>query len=146
MISRFDFVNLENTVMRWLKFNFVGAVGIGVQLVVLSILTSGLGLDYMIATAVAVETAVIHNFLWHERFTWLDRANGTRRDMFGRLARFNLSTGLISIIGNLLLMRLLVGHFHFHYMMANVLAIGTCALANFLVSDQFVFRKVRSDE
>ena len=51
MISRFDFVNLENTVMRWLKFNFVGAVGIGVQLVVLSILTSGLGLDYMIATA-----------------------------------------------------------------------------------------------
>lgn len=132
--------------MRLLKFNFVGAVGILVQLVALSILKSGLGLDYMVATALAVETAVVHNFLWHERFTWLDRTTGTRRDMFGRLARFNLSTGLISIVGNLMLMRTLVGHFHFHYMMANMLAIGTCALANFLVSDQFVFRKVRSED
>ncbi|HET8667803.1 MAG TPA: GtrA family protein [Terriglobales bacterium] len=145
MNSRFDFTNWEQTVIRWLKFNFVGAVGIIVQLVVLSILKSGLGLDYLAATALAVETAVIHNFLWHERFTWLDRITGTRRDMFGRLARFNLTTGLISILGNLLLMRTLVGHFHVNYMMANILAIGTCALANFLVSDQFVFRKLHSE-
>jgi putative flippase GtrA len=143
--SRFDFEKWEETVVRWLKFNFVGAVGIVVQLVALSILKSGLGLDYMVATALAVETAVIHNFLWHERFTWLERSVGTRRDMLGRLARFNLSTGLISIVGNLLLMRALVGHFRFNYMLANILAIGTCALANFLVSDQFVFRKVRSE-
>lgn len=145
MRSRFHFENFEKTVVRCLKFNFVGAVGIIVQLVVLSILTSGLKLDYMVATAVAVEIAVVHNFLWHERFTWLDRKSGTRRDQFVRLARFNLTTGLISIIGNLLLMRLLVGHFHFQPIIANLIAIGTCALANFLVSDQFVFRKVHSD-
>lgn len=143
MSSRFDFESWETTVVRWLKFNFVGAIGIFVQLIALSILKSALGLDYMIATALAVETAVIHNFLWHERFTWTERCVGSRRDMFLRLARFNLSTGLISILGNLLLMRALVGHLHFHYMLANMVAIGTCSLVNFLVSDQVVFRKLR---
>ena len=58
---------------RWLKFNFVGALGIGVQLAALATLTT-LGLRYLAATALAVETAVVHNFLWHERMTWRDRA------------------------------------------------------------------------
>ena len=60
---------------RWLKFNFVGAVGVGVQLAMLALLVSGLGLGYMVATALAVETAVLHNFVWHERFTWADRTS-----------------------------------------------------------------------
>lgn len=143
MSSRFDFGDWETTVVRWLKFNFVGAIGIGVQLVALSLYKSVLGMDYLLATGLAVETAVIHNFLWHERFTWTERCVGSRRDMFLRLARFNLSTGLISILGNLLLMRILVGHLHFHYMLANMVAIGTCSLANFLVSDHVVFRNLR---
>lgn len=137
------FADWETTVIRWLKFNFVGAVGIIVQLIALTILKSGLGLHYLLATGLAVETAVIHNFLWHERFTWLDRKTGGRNEMLLRLVRFNLSTGLISIVGNLVLMKALVGHLRLNYLLANIVAIGTCALLNFLVSDQFVFRKLR---
>lgn len=59
----------QTTVERWLKFNAVGGIGIGVQLVVLAGLKSGLELNYLLATAVAVEVAVLHNFFWHERFT-----------------------------------------------------------------------------
>ncbi len=138
------FAEWESTVIRWLKFNFVGAVGILVQLIALTILKSGLGMHYLVATGLAVETAVIHNFLWHERFTWLDRKTGGRSATISRLVRFNLSTGLISIMGNLLLMRALVGHLRVNYLFANMVAIGTCALLNFLVSDQFVFRKLRA--
>lgn len=139
------FAEWEATVIRWLKFNFVGAVGIVVQLIALTLLKSGLGLHYLVATALAVETAVIHNFLWHERFTWLDRKTGGRNEMLLRLVRFNLSTGLISILGNLVLMKALVGHLHLNYLFSNIVAIGTCALLNFLVSDQFVFRKLRPE-
>ena len=53
--------------IRWLKFNFVGGIGIGVQLVVLTALKSGLHFNYLLATVLAVEAAVIHNFIWHER-------------------------------------------------------------------------------
>jgi hypothetical protein len=61
-------------VARWLKFNAVGGIGIGVQLAALAILKSVLHVDYLAATASAVEAAILHNFFWHERFTWADRA------------------------------------------------------------------------
>ncbi len=127
-------------VRHWLKFNAVGAIGIGVQLGALTLLTGGLGIDYLPATALAVEAAVLHNFLWHERWTWAERAAGrTWRTSLARLLRFNLSTGLISIGGNLLLMRLLVGGLGVHFLVANLLTITACSVANFLVSDRLVF-------
>ena len=64
----------RSTAMRWLKFNLVGGIGIAVQLLILVVLKAGLHFNYLIATALAVEIAVIHNFLWHERFTWADRS------------------------------------------------------------------------
>ncbi len=124
---------------RWLKFNLVGAIGIVVQLGVLTLLTS-LGLDYMLATAAAVEAAVLHNFLWHERFTWSDRSSRTSRNSARRLLHFNLTTGAVSIGGNLLLMRLLVDQAHLAPFFANLLSIAGCSLVNFLVSDRWVFR------
>jgi len=126
------------TGMRWLKFNAVGAGGIAVQLAVLALLKSGLRLDYLVATALGVEAAVIHNYLWHERFTWADRATG---NSWARLAKFNLTTGMFSILGNLLVMKLLVGGAHWNYLVANILTIATCSILNFLVSDRFVFEE-----
>jgi hypothetical protein len=46
-------------------------MGIVVQFVMLAALTA-LRIDYLAATALAVESAVIHNFLWHCRYTWRD--------------------------------------------------------------------------
>lgn len=130
----------RNTGRRWLKFNLVGAIGIGVQLGVLALLRGGLGMDYLLATALAVEAAVVHNFIWHERFTWADRGSLTLAQSLGRLLRFNLTTGAVSIAGNLVLMRLLVGGAGLPFLPANLLSIAGCSLANFLLSDRVVFR------
>jgi len=124
--------------IRWLKFNAVGAIGIVVQLAVLTILKSGLGINYLLATAIAVETAVLHNFFWHERFTWPDRKS---RAPFKRLAKFNLTNGAISILGNMGFMKVLVGGLGMNYFLANLLSIAICSLMNFLVSDVFVFSR-----
>jgi putative flippase GtrA len=128
--------------IRWLKFNFVGALGILVQLGVLALLVSGLRVPYLAATAVAVETAVLHNFVWHERFTWKDRTGRrTARQVAGRLVRFHAGNGAISLAGNLLLMRFFVGTLHLPYLPANIITIGICAFLNFAASEWFVFRK-----
>jgi putative flippase GtrA len=124
--------------IRWLKFNLVGGIGIVVQLAVLTALKSGLHFNYLLATSLAVETAVIHNFIWHERFTWKDREKTTSSSI--RFTKFNLTNGLLSIAGNLLVMKLLAGFFHFNYLAGNLIAITLCSLANFLVSDRFVFQ------
>ena len=124
------------TGLRWLKFNFVGGIGIAVQLVVLTALKSGLHLDYLVATGLAVEVAGIHNFLWHERFTWADRG---AEASFVRFLKFNLTTGLFSILGNLVMMNVLVGAGKLNYVVANMITIAACSVVNFVVSDSFVF-------
>jgi len=122
-----------------MKFNAVGGIGIVVQLVALAVFRSLLKLDYLLATGLAVEMAVIHNFLWHERFTWADRPATRPVQSLVRLAKFNASNGVVSIVGNLVMMRLLVGELKFNYVASNIAAIVLCSLVNFLLGDRFVF-------
>jgi putative flippase GtrA len=125
--------------MRWLKFNAVGALGILVQLGCMGFLIHGLRLHYLVATALAVEAAVLHNFLWHRRWTWADRPGIAGPGWGFLLLRFNLTTGMVSIVGNLLFMGLLAGSAGLEPLLANLLSIGLCALVNFMVCDRFVF-------
>ena len=133
---------------RWLKFNFVGAIGIVVQFAALFFLKTMLHIDYLVATAFAVEAAVVHNFVWHEQFTWVDRMRSGRlapswRSSALRLLRFNVTTGAVSLVGNLALMKVLVGIGHVNYLLANALSIALCSVANFLVSETWVFQEAR---
>jgi putative flippase GtrA len=129
----------HQTLLRWMKFNAVGGIGIGVQLAALAIFRSWLKLDYLLATGLAVEIAVIHNFLWHERFTWADRQARRPVRSLVRLVKFNASNGAVSIVGNLVLMRLLAGELKVNYVASNLIAIALCSLVNFLLEDRFVF-------
>ena len=130
---------VSRRVGRWLAFNWVGLLGFGVQLSTLVALTGWLELHYLVATAVAVEAAILHNFVWHERWTWSDRRSRSAMLAVGRLARFNAGTAITSIGGNLLLMWLLVGSFGLHYAVANVLSVTLASLANFILCDLLVF-------
>ncbi len=185
-----------STFVRWCKFNLVGGMGIVVQFAALFLLKGALHFNYLLATAIAVEAAVVHNFVWHEQFTWVDRvsphpfkeetirinaetirigrrlqasrknsnlssplgaaeadptfsascsaAAGTAeryRQSLRRLLRFNLTNGTVSILGNLALMKVMVGEGHMNYLLANAIAITLCSLANFLVSDAWVFER-----
>jgi putative flippase GtrA len=127
------------SMLRWFKFNFVGGIGIGVQLAALVVFRSGLHLVTLVATALAVETTVVHNFLWHEHFTWRDRPSSGALQSLGRFARFNLTIGAVSLIGNLMIMRALLSQFRLNYLIANLVAITVCSLVNFLLSDRVVF-------
>ena len=127
----------RTTWIHWLKFNAVGGMGIGVQLIVLTGLKSGLHVDYLLATALAVEAAVVHNFIWHERFTWSERES---KNVTLRFLKFNLTAGAFSILGNVLLMALFVDLARMNYLLANLTTIVVCSLCNFVVSDRFVFQ------
>jgi putative flippase GtrA len=123
---------------RWLKFSAVGLLGMGVQLLVLAILTKW-KMHYLLATALAVEAAVLHNYFWHRRWTWSGReiANGS-------LWRFHAGNGLLSIAGNLLWMRIFTGWLHVPVLPANLMAIALMTIVNFLVGDRWVFKSIAS--
>lgn len=123
--------------MRFWRFNAVGVLGFAVQLGVLALLVHA-GVHYLAATAIAVEAAILHNFAWHERWTWQDRPT-TGRPRLGRLARFHAVNGGVSLAGNLLLMPLLAGVYGLPVVPANAVAVLACAAINFLGADRLVF-------
>lgn len=120
---------------RAARFVGVGLAGFVVQALALEGLLTA-GLPYPVATALAVEAAILHNFLWHELWTWGDRATGER---LGRLLRFNGSTAVVSIAGNVALMWLFAGWLRLPLLLANLLAVLSLSALNFLAADRLVF-------
>ena len=115
---------------RWLRFNAVGVLGAGVQIAVLALMLR-LHVNYLIATALALETALLHNYAWHRRWTWAGQP--------GRLWRFHLSNGLVSLVSNLLLMRLLKGAIGLPPIPSDLVAITLTSFLNFALASRWVF-------
>jgi putative flippase GtrA len=131
-----------NTFVRWGKFNLVGVVGMVVQLISLGHFNRWMGGHYLYASAAAIELTLLHNFIWHVNYTWRDRCDGGTQ--LSQLLRFHLSNGMVSMLGNLVLMRLMVHGAHVPLLVSNVVAIVCCSMANFCLGNNWAFRKQRN--
>lgn len=126
--------------LHWLKFNAVGVLGFALQTGTLFLLTHTTHfVGYLVATAIAVELAVLNNFVWHQRWTWRDRPSATMGETLGRLLKFNITNGLVSLAGNLVFMSILVGRLHLNITVANVISVVLCSLVNFVLADRIAF-------
>jgi putative flippase GtrA len=130
--------------LRFVKFNAVGLIGFMVQMGMLVILVDFCRWPYLWATLVAVEVAVLHNFMWHRQWTWRDRAERSLRGLLTQLGRFQLLNGATSLGGNTVMMVILVGSFHMPVLVAGVLSVAVCTVANFLWAHLFVFSSAAS--
>lgn len=122
---------------RFFAFNAIGAMGAGVQLACIALLTEVVHVHYAVATSVAVAVAVVHNFVWHRRWTWRDRRTACWRSF----VRFAISNGIVSLIGNMAVMTTLVSGAHVPVVSASLVAIAICGLLNFVLGDAIVFRE-----
>jgi putative flippase GtrA len=126
-----------NACSRWCKFNLVGAGGMALQLAALALFNRCAPGHYLSASVAAVECALLHNFVWHLHYTWRDRRGGSSQA--AQLLRFHLSNGMVSLVGNLLLMRLLVQAAHMPILVANGISILCCSVVNFYLGDRWAF-------
>jgi putative flippase GtrA len=126
-----------STFIRWMKFNLVGAMGMVVQLGSLAALTHWWVGHYLYTTFAAIEVTLLHNFAWHLHYTWRDRRGDSA--LLVQLLRFHLSNGLVSMVGNLALTRVLVGDAHLPVLAANGIAILCCSVINFCLGDNWTF-------
>jgi putative flippase GtrA len=126
-----------NPLLRYWRFNLVGAMGMVVQLAALGLINRCVPGHYLAATAAAIELALLHNFVWHLRFTWRDRLG--RSAVLPQLARFHLANGLVSMLGNLVLMRFLVQGAQMPLLAANGVAILCCSVLNFCLGNGWAF-------
>ncbi len=131
-----------NLFIRWGKFNLVGAAGMVVQLASLALFNRCFAGHYLLATAAALELTLLHNFIAHLHYTWRDRRHNS--ELLAQLLRFHLSNGLVSMLGNLALMRLLVGVAHLPLLASNCIAILCCSILNFSLGHHWAFAATTS--
>jgi len=122
-----------NMFSRWLRFNAVGLLGIGVQVGTIAWLTGPMQLDYRLATILGVLAAVAHNFVWHWQWTWASEAR--TQSPLAAFALFAAANGAFSLAGNILGMSLLVGVFGMPTAPAALLTIAGCGIGNFFAAD-----------
>jgi putative flippase GtrA len=124
------------TGIRWVRFNLVGIMGFVLQATTLSVLVRWAGLGTAAAVTMAVLAAVSHNFFWHEYFTW---PNLPRESRFSRWLSFNLSTGTLSVVSNVIVTMTVTSATGLSLVVSNVIAVAIVSLANYWVSDRLIF-------
>jgi putative flippase GtrA len=129
---------------RFMKFGTVGASGVVVNLAVLT-----LGQEYLFraiqssdmrlnaSLALAIFIATINNFFWNRAWTWRDRQHSPDKYLLLHLGQYALACW-VGIALQFILTKLLA--LHFHYLVANVLAIVLSSVFNFLVNNFWTFR------
>jgi putative flippase GtrA len=127
------------TAVRFARFNIVGALGIGVQLAVVALLSAWTNVGPTAASAVAVAVALLHNFAWHVGWTWRDRHLRGRTAALA-FARFAGVNGVLSLAGTAAMIPALTGPAHLSPVAANVVTIAICGVLNFVLADRLGFR------
>jgi putative flippase GtrA len=112
-------------------------MGMALQLAALALLNRWTQGHYLYASAAAVELALLHNLVWHLHYTWRDRRDDST--LFAQLVKFHLSNGLVSMLGNLVLMRILVHEAHIPVLASNGIAILCCSILNFFLGNNWAF-------
>jgi putative flippase GtrA len=144
-----------NGLLRWFRFNLVGALGMALQLLLLAGFNHLAPRHPLVTSSAAIEITLLHNFRWHMLYTWRDGSRLARSRLAqsrlaqsgpdrpaiiapaNRLLRFHLSNGVVSLLGNLLLLPLFLRRFPL--LLANGAAILLCSVFNFSLGDQWVF-------
>jgi putative flippase GtrA len=92
---------------------------------------------YSYASAAAIELTLVYNFIWHIQYTWRDRRYNS--SLAAQLLRFHLSNGLVSMLGNLALMRILIHNSPLPLLASNAIALLCCSVLNFCLGNSWAF-------
>jgi len=126
--------------VRTARFLAIGWLGFVVQIAAIGALTALAHWPWLPATCVAVEASIVHNYLWHERWTWGDRACASvPAPRVVRFAKYNAATGLVAIVGNVGLTALYLSLLTVPAVVANALSVVTLTIVNVVVADRWIF-------
>ncbi len=123
---------------RFPRFAMVGASGVIVNMGLLWILKSFIGLDVAIASPIAIEMSILSNFVLNDIWTWGDRHS---RSFLGRLWRYNLSIAGTAFGINYPVLLILDRFFNVNYLIANLTGIILGSIVNFVINHFWTYRK-----
>jgi dolichol-phosphate mannosyltransferase len=122
---------------RLFRFGAVGLSGVVVDMAVLYFLSdpSMLAMGLTRSKIIASEVAIVNNFLWNDRWTFGDLAQGQtqKRQILKRFVKFNLVC-LMGVILNVVILNALFNGLGINRYVANFIAIAIVTLWNFWIN------------
>jgi dolichol-phosphate mannosyltransferase len=125
----------------FITFALVGALGVVVNSVVLLGLVQWAALPYLLAGAIAIEAAIVHNFILNDQWTFRARRGRRRRPLLSRFGRFQLvSLGGMAI--NMAALWLLHGGLRWPLVSSNLIGIAGAVAYNYVTNKLWTWRVV----
>jgi putative flippase GtrA len=128
---------MRRTSFQFIKYCFVGASGVVVNMVVYSLLVSVAHMHYLAGATISFTVAVTSNFLLNKYWTF----NNPQGRVFTQAFRF-LVISLASLLVNLLILRLLIDDLGIaNEIEAQMIAIAAVTILNFAGNKLWSFRQ-----
>lgn len=132
------FLAVRISVQRLGKFGVVGLSGVAVNMAIFWLLTSRLGLHYLLASPLANEVAICSNYLLNNNWTFADRKDGFLS--LSGLARYHaVSVG--GIVISLATLQVLAGILGIRPMLANLVGITLAIGWNYALNVRWTWRR-----
>ena len=142
-IIKYVHILFSSSDYRVLKFMCVGLSGVIVNVLMLHLMYGILSLPLFVSGFVAIESSIINNFVWNSIWTFkLKVKKSSLRETMLRLLKYHVAVSAGALVNYtlLLLLTLCLGVNH---VVSNIIGIGLGALANYLLSDRFVWKLCR---
>jgi putative flippase GtrA len=131
------------TLFRGGKFMIVAWLGMLVNTGCLYLFKGVFGIRLIPASILAIEIAIIHNFIWFRLWTWKDRPN--KQPFFRQLIKFNVATGAVDFAANVTVLWSLATIVGIHYLVANILGMIAPPFIKFWLNERFIFKGSAND-
>ncbi|MGH2694045.1 MAG: GtrA family protein, partial [Actinomycetota bacterium] len=130
---------LHSRLDRLIGFGLVGMSGLLVNQLALFTITEGAGVHYVLSAIVASQFSTLWNFALTETLVFRSRS------FPGRLRRVLLFSAMnnLWLVGRLPLLYVLTDGMGLHYLMSNLIALGSSTLIRFFISDRWIWRQPR---
>ena len=122
---------------RLLRFLCVGALGVVVNCGLLALLERAAGWHYLLASPAAIELSIVHNFAWHDNWTFRDRRGDSQ--WATRLWQYHVAAAAGMLI-NWAVLGLLVGIGRLPLLPSNVVGIAAGTVVNFTISKLWTWK------
>ena len=126
------------SLLRLLRFGTVGGIGFGVNEGLLYLGHGRLHLALWLAQVVAIESAIVCNYLLNDRWTFRHPLPA-----WGRFFRFN-GVSLVSLVVNILVVQSVTHFTTLHYLAANALGVLLAFVVNYLLNVYWAYGKALS--
>ncbi len=142
-IIKYVHIMFSTSDFRVLKFICVGLSGVLVNVGMLHVLHVIFSVPLIFAGLLAIESSIVNNFVWNSIWTFRLKIRRTSfRDSLLRFLKYHVAVGVGALVNYVILLSLslLLG---INYIISNVIGIGLGAVANYLMSDRFVWKVCR---